>query len=86
MVSSAKWFADGSLNTITTATGPMAEINPLRYRGYYYDSETGLYYVSSRYYNPEIGRFIPAGNDPILSEKVNMPLVGDDGPRRHPIE
>ena len=35
-------------------------INPIRYRGYYYDSETGFYYVSSRYYDPEIGRFISA--------------------------
>ena len=34
--------------------------NPLRYRGYVYDTETGLYYVSSRYYDPEIGRFINA--------------------------
>ena len=34
--------------------------NPFRYRGYYYDSETGLYYVSSRYYDPEIGRWINA--------------------------
>ena len=34
--------------------------NPFRYRGYYYDVETGLYYVSSRYYDPEIGRFINA--------------------------
>ncbi len=33
-------------------------INPIRYRGYYYDIETGLYYVSSRYYDPEIGRWI----------------------------
>lgn len=32
--------------------------NPLRYRGYVYDQETGLYYLQSRYYNPEIGRFI----------------------------
>lgn len=36
----------------------LAELNPLRYRGYYYDSETGLYYLQSRYYNPELGRFI----------------------------
>lgn len=36
----------------------IAEINPLRYRGYYYDSETGYYYLQSRYYNPEWGRFI----------------------------
>ena len=39
-------------------SGSMAAINPLRYRGYYYDFETGLYYVSSRYYDPEIGRWI----------------------------
>ena len=34
--------------------------NPFRYRGYVYDAETGLYYVASRYYDPEIGRFINA--------------------------
>ena len=32
--------------------------NPFRYRGYYYDEETGLYYLKSRYYDPEVGRFI----------------------------
>ena len=36
----------------------LGENNPLRYRGYIYDPETGLYYVSSRYYDPEIGRWI----------------------------
>lgn len=36
----------------------LAEYNPLRYRGYVYDWETGLYYLQSRYYNPEWGRFI----------------------------
>lgn len=35
-------------------------INPLRYRGYYYDTETGLYYLNARYYDPEVGRFISA--------------------------
>ena len=34
--------------------------NPLRYRGYYYDSDTGYYYLKSRYYDPQIGRFINA--------------------------
>ena len=34
--------------------------NPFRYRGYYYDSETGYYYLQSRYYNPTWGRFINA--------------------------
>lgn len=38
----------------------MASINPLRYRGYYYDQETGLYFLMSRYYDPAICRFINA--------------------------
>ena len=33
-------------------------INPFRYRSYYYDVETGLYYLQSRYYDPDVGRFI----------------------------
>ena len=33
-------------------------LNPFRYRGYYYDNETGLYYLQSRYYDPETGRFL----------------------------
>ena len=41
-----------------TIAATLATLNPLRYRGYVYDTETGLYYVSSRYYDPEIGRFI----------------------------
>ena len=38
----------------------IANLNPFRYRGYYYDAETGLYYLQSRYYDPVIGRFINA--------------------------
>lgn len=38
----------------------IANINPFRYRGYYYDAETELYYLQTRYYDPEIGRFINA--------------------------
>ena len=45
---------------VITATGTMAEINSLRYRGYYYDTETSFYYLQSRYYDPEICRFINA--------------------------
>ena len=45
---------------VLTATGDLAEVNPLRYRGYYYDHETGLYYLQSRYYDPEVGRFLNA--------------------------
>ena len=45
---------------VISAEGDLAEINPLRYRGYYYDSETGFYYLRSRYYDPENHRFINA--------------------------
>ena len=45
-------IAVGSVNAT------IAEINPYRYRAYYFDTETGLYYLQSRYYDPEIGRFI----------------------------
>ena len=45
---------------ILSKSGTMADKNPLRYRGYYYDAETGFYYVSSRYYDPEVGRWINA--------------------------
>ena len=47
-----------------STTGSMASTlgaaNPFRYRGYYYDTESSLYYVSSRYYDPEVGRFLNA--------------------------
>ena len=36
----------------------LANLNPYRYRGYYFDEETGLYYLQTRYYDPEVGRFI----------------------------
>ena len=43
-----------------TATGTFAATNPLRYRGYVYDTETGLYYLQSRYYDPTTARFLNA--------------------------
>ena len=36
----------------------IGNLNPFRYRGYYYDTETGLYFLKTRYYDPEVGRFI----------------------------
>ena len=36
----------------------IAHVNPFRYRGYYYDAETGFYWLQSRYYDPEVGRFL----------------------------
>ena len=49
-----------SENSTDKDTQNIAEINPIRYRGYYYDSETGLYYVNSRYYDPAVKRFLNA--------------------------
>ena len=45
---------------LRTATGELADKNPLRYRGYYYDSESSLYYLQSRYYDPATRRFVNA--------------------------
>ena len=36
----------------------LSELNPFRYRWYFYNIETGLYYLQTRYYDPEVGRFI----------------------------
>ena len=46
------------------------DINPFRYRGYYYDAEIGMYYLQSRYYNPALGRFISA--DGYLATEQNL--------------
>ena len=43
---------------ILAVSGDIAYLNPIRYRGYYYDSETRLYYLGSRYYDPQVRRFI----------------------------
>ena len=54
----------------------IANINPYRYRGYRFDSETGLYYLNSRYYDPSIGRFISADSinylDPSSEQGLNL--------------
>lgn len=56
------WGAVGSIYTPNDSEIEitLANINPLRYRGYYYDVETGYYYLQSRYYDTSICRFINA--------------------------
>ena len=55
----AKYVYDAWGNhKITTDIDGIGTLNPIRYRGYYYDTETGLYYLEARYYDPETGRFI----------------------------
>ena len=48
------------LSTTGSLASTLGTVQPFRYRGYVYDVETGLYYLRSRYYNPEWGRFINA--------------------------
>ena len=50
-------IVDANGNEITDQNN-VGHINPIRYRGYYYDTETGLYYLQSRYYDAEVGRFV----------------------------
>ena len=57
----------GKLISITgSMAGTLGKDNPYRYKGYYYDDETGMYYISVRYYNPEIARFINTDTEDIL--------------------
>lgn len=55
-----------------TSACSIATINPFRYRGYYYDSETSLYYTCSRYYSPKIAKFLNADDAKVvlINEKV----------------
>ena len=56
--------------TILRNTNNIANTNPLRYRGYYYDTDTGLYYLQSRYYDSNIGRFINADSADMISKNA----------------
>ena len=51
-------ITDGSGNDVSDNPNHIANINPFRYRGYYYDTETGWYYLNTRYYDPNVGRFL----------------------------
>ncbi len=62
---------DASGSNISSGTH-IANINPFRYRGYYYDTELDLYYLNSRYYDPNTGRFINADTiDYLYPESIN---------------
>ena len=67
-------YAYDPYGKVLSAEGTMAETNPLRYRGYYYDTESGLYYLQSRYYDPATCRFVNADNVAVIAvspEKAN---------------
>ncbi len=53
-----KYDAYGNCEYYDSAAADLAETNPIRYRSYYYDQDTGLYYLQTRYYSPIWRRFI----------------------------
>jgi len=67
------------MNDTTDGWFKVGTANPFRYRGYYYDNESGLYYLQTRYYDAAIGRFInadgfrPPGRD--FSETICTHIV-----------
>ena len=68
----ASYNYDGWGNVIAKY-GTMADINPFRYRGYYYDTETGFYYLQTRYYDPTTRLFINADNYELISTLSKTP-------------
>ena len=64
--------AYGNVFISGTLSSTIGELNPYRYRGYYYDVETSLFWLSSRYYSPELCRFISPDDIEYLDpESVN---------------
>ena len=72
---------DSNGNDIESGIGVL---NPFRYRGYYYDTETGLYYLKTRYYDPEVGRFLNIDSldyaDPETINGLNLDAYCNNNP------
>ena len=82
-----RYDAWGGLLVSSDASGfGLSQINPLRYRGYYYDQETGLYYLQTRYYDPKVRRFLNADDASVLTKdpeqltEKNLYAYCDDNP------
>ena len=72
MIFALQCGAWGEKTSVKTAEGygDLGTANPFRYRGYYYDTETGFYYLQSRYYDPTTARFLNA--DTFATRKENI--------------
>ena len=66
----------GNFNVTNVATEVPFVVanNPFTYRGYYYDYDLGLYYLQSRYYDANVGRFINADNQLLTGDMTGMNL------------
>jgi len=77
-------YTYGPFGELISASGPMADANPIRYATKYYDKETGLYYYGRRYYDPASGQWLnrePLGEDESLNLYAychNDPVNGVD--------
>ena len=58
MVAEYTYTAYGEVSVTNYNGNTLGSYNPLRYRGYYYDRDTGFYYLQTRYYDPKVGRII----------------------------
>ena len=62
--------AFGNCTILSGITNGLVKNNPIRYRSYYFDRETGLYYLNARYYNPEWRRFISPAQIGVLNTSI----------------
>ena len=70
-------------NATSADTQNITETNPIRYRGYYYDTETRLYYLKSRYFDPQVKRFLNADGYAATGQSIlgnNMFAYCDNNP------
>ena len=74
------------LNLTDYSSNGLGRRNPFRFKGYYYDEEPGMYYLNSRYYDPETGRFVSAddvefvGGSPIILTDRNLYVYCENNP------
>jgi RHS repeat-associated protein len=66
LVAKYEYDAWGNHTVINYTDDNIGDLNPIRYRSYYYDQENGLFYLKSRYYDPDTGRFINADDPSVL--------------------
>ena len=76
VVASYTYDAWGVCTIVSDNTGIIANVNPFRYRGYYFDQGIGLYYLQSRYYDPGVGRFVNGDDTQVLLMYAWYTLAG----------
>ena len=87
IVTRYRYTAYGKVTIKEYSEEQIGEINPIRYKGYYYDSETLMYYLMTRYYDPELCRFISPDDvsylDPSTINGLNLYCYCANNPINH---